>query len=101
MRELINAWISAHAPAFSGVHVDTFGEYLGVLLGLGVSDQAFDKVTSKYFSICKLLSNSSLAPFFIFFYNSRASTLFSHLFQVFHPSRNLLVVERRVLHSVF
>ena len=99
---IIPRWISAHASSFVGMTVAAFGEYLGILLGPGVYNHIFEQVIAKYYSTCRSLANSVLASSFItIFYDVRAATLFSHVFQDFHPNDKVLLMERRMLHSIY
>ena len=97
----IHEWLCQYTPSFSNMSIDTFGEYLGILLGPSVEEQ-FNKVIAKYFSNCRKFGSSAVAPaLIILLYNSKAFSLFSYVLQVLLPSSYVLMAERRMIHSIY
>ena len=98
----IREWLYSNTPLFYNMHIDSFGEYLGILLGPTVGSNSFDKIISKYFSNCRKLSTSTLSPALLtFLYNSNSVSLFNYVLQVLPPTPHLINCERRMIHSVY
>ena len=42
--DFLYMWLRSNTPSSDSMHVDIFGEYLGILLGPAVGNQSFDKL---------------------------------------------------------
>eukprot|EP00973_Karenia_brevis_P054081 7512623-Karenia_brevis.AAC.1 len=99
---VIKEWLCKHVPEWAGMSIVDQAVYLGVLMGPGADESQFWGGTSlKYLDRAHELALSRASTqLLIPAYHSKVFSIFSHLGQFLHPSRSVLTIEKRAIHSV-